>query len=104
MKKKLKLRPFLIVFFTLMVIQFLIVFLDVQLTKSKSDLTSVTNVVIAIFSLPISGIHRNLPFYVNESLYIRAIFWIVNLFIQSALVYLLILGFKRLRRKLKKLA
>ncbi|WP_138434686.1 hypothetical protein [Winogradskyella algicola] len=102
--KKLKLRPFLIVFFTLMVIQFLIVFLDVQLTKSKSDLTSVTNPIIAIFSLPISAIHRGLPFYVNESLSVRAVYWIVNLFIQSALVYLGILGLKRVRRKLKKLS
>lgn len=102
--KKLKLRPFLIIFFTLMVIQFLIVFLDVQLTKSKSDLTSVTNPIIAIFSLPISGIHRALPFYVNESLYIRAMYWTVNLFIQAAVVYLGVLGFKRVRRKLKKLS
>lgn len=102
--KKLKLRPFLIVFFALMVIQFLIVYLDVQLTKSKSDLTSVTNPVIAVFSLPISGIHRSLPFYVNESLYVRAVYWIVNLFIQSAVVYLGVLGFKRVRRKLKKLS
>lgn len=102
--KKLKLRPFLIIFFTLMVIQFLIVFLDVQLTKSKSDLTVVTNPIIAIFSLPISGIHRSLPFYVNESLYVRAVYWIVNLFIQSAVVYLIILGLRRVRRKIKKLA
>lgn len=87
-----------------MVIQFLIVFLDVQLTKSKSDLTSVTNPIIAIFSLPISGIHRSLPFYVNESLYVRAVYWFVNLFIQSAVIYLLILGIKRVRRKIKKLA
>jgi hypothetical protein len=101
--KKLKLRPFLIVFFALMVIQFVIVFIDVQLTKSKSDLTSITNPIIAIFSLPISGIHRSLPFYVHESLYVRAVYWVVNLFIQSAVVYLVILGFKRTRRKLKKL-
>ena len=102
--KKLKLRPFLIIFFALMVIQFLIVFLDVQLTKSKSDLTAVTNPIIAIFSLPISGIHRSLPFYVNESLYVRAVYWVVNLFIQSAVIYLMILGLRRVRRKIKKLA
>ncbi|WP_426430840.1 hypothetical protein ACPX19_00395 [Winogradskyella sp. HB-48] len=102
--KKLKLRPFLIVFFSLMVFQFLIVFLDVQLTKSKSGLTSVTNPIITIFSMPINGIHRGLPFYVNESLYVRAVYWVVNLFIQSAVVYLGILGLKRVRRKLKKLA
>lgn len=101
--KKLKLRPVLVIFLILMVLQFLIIFLDVQLTKSNSDLTSVTNPIISIFSLPISGIHRRLPFYVNESLYVRAIFWIVNLLIQSALLYLLILGFKRVRRKLKKM-
>ncbi|MCT4628411.1 hypothetical protein [Winogradskyella sp.] len=99
--KKLKLKPFIIIFFILMVIQFIIVYVDVQLTKSESSLTSITNPVITIFSLPINGIHRNLPFYVHESLYIRAMYWVVNLFIQSAVIYLGILSFKRVRKKLK---
>ena len=73
------------------------------LFSEASDLTSITNPIIAIFSLPISGIHRSLPFYVHESLYIRAVYWVVNLFIQSAVVYLVILGLQRVRRKLKKL-
>ena len=99
--KNLKLKPFLIIFFILMVIQFLTVLADVQLTKSESSLVSVTNPLIDVFSLPISTINGNLPFYVREGIPVKALYWIMNLLIQAGILYLGILFFRKLRKKLK---
>ena len=99
--RKLKFKSFITIFGALLVIQFLTVFADVMLTKSESGLVSVTNPLIDIFSLPISLINGNLPFYVRESLMVKAVYWIMNLFIQSSLIYLGWRVFKRVKKKLK---
>ena len=98
--RKLKLKTFFTIFTFLLVIQFLIVFLDVMLTKSESGLVSVTDGLIEILSLPISLINKNLPFYVRETLFIKALYWLMNLFIQTSAIYLGIRVFKRVRKKL----
>ena len=99
--RKLKLKSFLTIFAVLLVIQFLVIFADVMLTKNDSNLVSVTNPIIELFSLPISLINKYLPFYVRESLYVKALYWIINLFIQSSILYLGWRVFKRVRKKLK---
>ncbi|WP_299367841.1 hypothetical protein [Winogradskyella sp.] len=99
--RKLKLKSYVIIFLILLVVQFLIVFADVMLTKNGSDLVPVTDQIVEFFSLPISIINKNLPFYVRESLYIKVLYWLMNLFIQSSIIYLGWRTFKRVRKKLK---
>ena len=84
----------------LLVIQFLVVLMDVKLNNS-SGFDEIIDKVIMLFSFPISLINENLPFYVRESIYIRAVFWLMNLFIQSSIIYLGWLAFKRVRKKMK---
>lgn len=94
-------KVFATIFISLLVIQFLIVLADVMLTKNDSSLISITNSIIEFFSLPISAINRNLPFYVREPLYVKAVYWLMNLLIQSAIIYVALRMFKRLRKKLR---
>ena len=99
--RKFKLKSFLTIFVALLVIQFLIVFADVMLTKSESSLVSATDQIIEFFSLPISLINKSLPFYVRESLPVKAIYWLINIFIQSSIIYLAWRVFRRVRKKMK---
>ena len=99
--KKFKLKSFLIVFFVLMVIEFLIVLADVFLHRSKDDLAAVTSNTISVFSLPINLINRNLPFYVAEDLYMRFVFWTINTLIQAIFVYGFIVIVRRLKNREK---
>ncbi|WP_299527050.1 hypothetical protein [Winogradskyella sp.] len=98
--KKFKSKSFVIVFLILLVIQFLIVFMDAKLNTSSS-VNEITDKVILIFSFPINLINENLPFYVRESIFIRAIYWLMNLFIQSSVLYLGWLTLKRVLKKMK---
>ena len=99
--RKFKLKSFITIFLIVLVVQFLIVFADVMLTKNESGLVSVTDQIIEFFSLPISLINKNLPFYVRESLPVKALYWLMNLFIQSSILYLGWRVFKKVRKKLK---
>ncbi|WP_422105103.1 hypothetical protein [Winogradskyella sp.] len=99
--RKFKVKSFVIIFLVLLVIQFLIVFADITLSKNGSNLVVVTDQIIDIFSLPISIVNKSLPFYIRESLYIKALYWIVNLFIQSFIIYMGWRAFRRVRKKLK---
>ncbi len=94
-------KAFSFIFVVLLLIQFLFVLADFILSKSGSDLTSITNPVIEFVSLPIGLINGNLPFYVREPIYIKIVYWVINLLVQTTLVYYFNRGFKRLRRKLK---
>lgn len=95
--KKFKTKNFAIIFFTLLIIQFVIVYLNVKL-----DVKEITSPIISIMSLPIGMVNENLPFYVRESLYIKIIYWMINVFVQTTFIYMGIRAFIRLRNKLKK--
>ena len=97
--KKFKLKSFLIVFFVLMVIEFLVGLADVFLHRSKNELFKVTSIIMSVFSLPISLINRNLPFYVAEDLYMRVVFWTINTLIQAMFVYGFIVFVTRLKNR-----
>ncbi|MEO1032556.1 MAG: hypothetical protein AAFX55_14185 [Bacteroidota bacterium] len=99
--RKFKVKSFVIIFLVLLVIEFLIVFADITLSKNGSNLVAVTDQIIDIFSLPISIVNKSLPFYIRESLYIKVLYWIVNLLIQSFIIYMGWRAFKRVRKKLK---
>ncbi|EDP70257.1 hypothetical protein FBALC1_05858 [Flavobacteriales bacterium ALC-1] len=96
--KKFKLKIFVIIFFILLVIQFLIGLADVLLSQADSELTSFTSILITVCSFPINMINRDLPFYTNEGTGAAIIFWIMNLIIQATIVY----GFKRIYKRVKR--
>ena len=99
--KKFRLKRFLIVFFILMIIQFLVGLADISFYRSENGLLEVTNKLMSIFSLPIGLIHRGLPFYINEVLPIKVIFWLINLFIQTSIILGSLSMLRSVREKLK---
>lgn len=94
---KRKLRLFLKIFVLLLVIQFIIVAVHVLLTNADSSLSSVTALIISIFSFPIRIISPDLPFYSGEGIFIMGIFWTLNLVIQTMAIYGVIRMIKRLK-------
>ena len=84
--KKFRLKRFIIVFFIFMVIQFLVGLADISFYQNNNELSSISNMLMTVFSLPISLIHRGLPFYINEALPIKVLFWVINLLIQTAII------------------
>lgn len=99
MKKKIRFKPFIRIFFILAVIQFLVVLADMFLHRADNELSTITSVVIRGFSLPISLIHPSLPFYTSEGLHMGIALWILNLTIQTMVIYGLIVIFKRLKER-----
>mgnify|MGYP001113942043 CR=1 FL=1 len=97
--KKFKLKVFIIIFSIIMVIQFLIGLADVLLSQANNELSSITSILITICSLPISLINKNLPFYVSEDLLMVIIYWVINVTIQSMIVYGIIRVYKRLKNR-----
>jgi hypothetical protein len=91
-------KTYIIIFMMLLVVQFLVVLLD---AKTKSGISEITGIMITIFSIPINLINENLPFYVREPIYVRAIFWLINIFLQAFLIYMIWSSFKRVRKKMK---
>lgn len=89
-------KSYAIVFFTLLILQFIMVYADAKLGAS-----SVFNEAITIFSLPINFIDENLPFYVRESIFTRTIFWLMNVLVQASLIYLVWSSFNRAKKKMK---
>ncbi|MBC2846125.1 hypothetical protein [Winogradskyella flava] len=98
--KKFPVKRFLIVFFILLLTQFLVGLADI-FNQSENEFSSVINMLMAVFSMPIGLIHKGLPFYVNEPLLIRAIFWVINVLIQTFLILGSISLLRRVREKLK---
>lgn len=94
-KKKLKL--FLKIFFILLVIQFIIGMIDVLLSDADNSFSAITSFTITIFSIPLSLISENLPFYSGEGLYVTIMFWTLNLVIQTLAIY----GSLRILKKIK---
>lgn len=99
--RKLKLKSIITIFAILLVVQLLMVIADVTLTKNGSGLVSITDPIVEFFSLPISLINKNLPFYVRESLPIKVLYWAMNVFIQASVIYIGWRVFKRVKKKLK---
>lgn len=99
MKKKIRFKPFLRIFFILAAIQFIVVLADMFLHRAHNELSAITSIVIRIFSLPINLIHPSLPFYTAEGLHMGIALWILNLTIQTMVIYGLIVIFKRLKER-----
>ncbi len=95
--KKFKLKEFLIVFFVLIVIQFIIGLSEVLLSRANNELSSITSMLLDICSYPISLINSNLPFYVPEDLFMVVIYWIINVIIQSVFVYAVLIVLRKIR-------
>ncbi|MBC3846929.1 hypothetical protein H8K90_11105 [Winogradskyella echinorum] len=96
--KKLKIKLFLKIFFILAFIEFLTALADVLLSQANSGFTTITSKLMLIFSLPISLISRDLPFYTNEGYTAAILFWIMNLIIQTTIVYGIIRVYKRIKK------
>ncbi len=99
MKKKIRFKQFTKIFLVLAVIQFVIVLADMFLHRADNTFSAATSVVIGVFSLPINLIHSSLPFYTSEGLHMRIALWILNLIIQTMVIYGLIVIFKRLKER-----
>lgn len=82
-----KLKVFLKIFLLLLVIQMIIVLADVVLTNADSSLSEMTSFIISIFSFPIKLISSNLPFYSGEGIYVMVILWMLNLVLQTMIIY-----------------
>jgi hypothetical protein len=95
--KKFKLKVLLIIFFILLVIQFIIVLAEILLSQANSGLTSITSALIGVCSLPISLINGNLPFYVTENIFMVGVYWVINVIIQSVLVYAILIVVKKIQ-------
>ena len=99
--KKFRVKRFVFVFLILMLIQFLVALADISLYQSDNALSSVTSTLMSIFSMPIGLINQGLPFYINEDLPIKVIFWIINLFLQTAILLGGMSLLRSIREKLK---
>ena len=82
-----KLKVLLKIFLLLLVIQMIIVLADVVLTNADSSLSEMTSFIISIFSFPIKLISSNLPFYSGEGIYVMVILWMLNLVLQTMIIY-----------------
>jgi hypothetical protein len=94
---KQKLKLFLKIFFLLLIIQAVIVLVHVLLNGSESLITTITSLMITIMSFPLNFISDRLPFYSGEGIPITIMFWILNLGIQTMVIY----AFFRIKKKLK---
>ncbi len=94
---KRKLRLFLKIFFLLLVFQLIIIGAHVLLTNADNSLSSITSVIISIFSFPIRIISPDLPFYSGEGIFVMLIFWTLNLVLQTMAIYGVIRMVKRLK-------
>jgi hypothetical protein len=96
---KFKLKSLIIIFFILMLIEFLIGLTDVLLFRVNNESSLITTTLIEIFSLPISLINKDLPFYVSEEFYMIALYWTLNVLIQAMFVYVILKVFRRLKNR-----
>lgn len=82
-----------------MTFQFVVGLIDILLFREYNQSSPITSSLITIFSLPISIINRDLPFYVAEELYMLLLYWILNVIIQAMAIYGMIRVFKRLKNR-----
>lgn len=94
-RTKRKLKEFFKIFFLLLIIHAAIV--AAELFLGDSGISDITSTLIAIISIPLSLVNKNLPFYTGEGILITAIYGGLNLMIQTVFVY----GIKRVFKRLK---
>ncbi len=94
---KRKLKLFLKIFFLLLAIQAVIVLIHILFDKGGDTITAITSFLITIISLPISFISSNLPFYSGEGILVTLMFWVLNVVLQTMVVY----AFFRIKKKMK---
>jgi len=82
-----------------MTVQFVVGLIDILLFQEHNQSSSITSLIISIFSLPISLINSNLPFYVPEDLYMIVLYWILNGIIQAMILYGVFKVLKRLKNR-----
>ncbi|RED38230.1 hypothetical protein DFQ10_11151 [Winogradskyella eximia] len=97
--KKFKLKELLKVFLFLMVIQFIIGVAEILLSQAQSELSSITSILVRICSYPMSLIDSDLPFFVSENLFMIGLYWMINLMIQSVILYLILVVINKIREK-----
>ena len=95
--KKFKLKELIKVFLFLLIIQFFIGLADVLLSQANSELSSITAILVTICSFPLTLINSDLPFFVQESLLMRGLYWIINLVIQAVFVYGILIVIRKIR-------
>ncbi len=84
---KRKLKLFLKIFFLLLAIQLVVVILHILLNNADNSLASITAMIISVISVPMSFVSRDLPFYSGEGIFVRLLFWGLNLTIQTTAIY-----------------
>jgi hypothetical protein len=65
----------------------IIVISDVALSNAESSPSAITSLIISIFSFSISLIRRDLPFYSGDGIYVKVLFWTLNLVLQTMIIY-----------------
>lgn len=84
---KFNFKLFFKLFFLLLIIQLTVGLLGAFLEFSNSNLSTITSMLLTIFSLPINFISSDLPFYAREGTTASILYWILNLFIQTVILY-----------------
>ncbi len=100
--KTINTKFFIIVFFFLFLTEFTIGLIDVFLSQSNSDLSILTSRLMFIFSLPISIFSRDLPFYASSGTISAITFFIINLLIQTIIIFSSIWLYKKIRYNSKR--
>ena len=93
-----KLKIFLKIFFILLAIQLIVGISDIQLNNADSSLSTVTYLLLTVFSFPLSLISPVLPFYSGEGIFITLMFWGLNLILQTIAIFIGIRIFNKLKK------
>lgn len=86
-----QIKPFLKLFFLLLIVELIIGFVDVFFHQNNTDLfgiqlDSLTSILVHVISMPINLFGRDLPFYYNET-WIAISLTIINIAIQSFIIF-----------------
>ena len=96
MKNK-KLKLFLKIFFLLVLVQLIVIIAELTLGDLNGVMASIISVLLTIISFPLSIISAKLPFYSGEGIPITMLFWLLNLTIQTLIIYGVFRIIKRIR-------
>ena len=96
--RALKGKLILKIFFLLLFLELLVGLLDAYLAYNNSGFETITSWLMLAFSLPISFISRDLPFYVTGDIIAAILYWLLNLLLQTAIVYSLIELYKKRKK------
>ena len=96
MKNK-KLKLFLKIFFLLVLVQLVVIIAELTLGDLNGLMASIISVLLTIISFPLSIISAKLPFYSGEGIPVTMLFWVLNLTIQTLIIYGVFRIIKRIR-------